>query len=87
MQDPTEKTFTESYLFLLTLLGHYTLARRPEQTLREYAEQIDERYHTKNMSLLNQIYEQILYNNEGNDLQTKEFIPIWKELVDQMRKE
>lgn len=87
MQDPTEKNFTESYLFLLTLLGHYTLARRPEQTLREYAEQIDERYHTKNMSLLNQIYEQILYNNEGNDLQTKEFIPIWKELVDQMRKE
>lgn len=80
-----QKSFEQAYLHLLKLLGHYTWARKPDQTLREYAEQIDERYETNKMGELTYYYEQMLYNNVEKDVNMNDLVTIWKELVARIR--
>lgn len=80
-----QKAFEQAYLHLLKLLGHYTWARKPEQTLREYAKQIDERYETNKMGQLTYYYEQMLYNNVEKDVNMNDLVNIWKELVRRIR--
>lgn len=76
-----QKAFEKAYMHLLTILGHYTWARKPEQTLREYAEQIDERYTTNKMSELTNYYEQLLYNNKELDVKKDDLVVAWRQLV------
>ncbi|SFB14405.1 Transglutaminase-like enzyme, putative cysteine protease [Lentibacillus halodurans] len=78
------KTFQDAYHCLLDLLAHQGLAKKPDQTLREFANRIDARYSTDTMNHLTKHYEQILYKNEVNDQETVKLSQLWKNLMKQI---
>ena len=75
------ETFQDAYHYLIQLLGHYGLAKNPDQTLREYAERIDARYSTDEMGELTSHYERLLYNNEVKGQRSPELTQLWKNLI------
>jgi transglutaminase-like putative cysteine protease len=56
-----DKHFPAAYLALLGQLERYGLSRRPGQTLREYASEVDQFFSSKEMRKLTDSYEQFLY--------------------------
>lgn len=76
-----DKNFEEAYHHLLVALGHYLEARKPEQTLREYAKQIDDHFSSAEMGLLTNYYEQMLYNREIKEVEKDEQIKLWSQLM------
>lgn len=58
------KTFQELYHHLLKLLKQTGKEKENQQTLREYAKQVDLWYDTDAMEQLTTLYEQVLYRNE-----------------------
>lgn len=77
---PNVETYQKAYLYLLKLLKREGLKRNPDQTLRQYAEQVDQRFRTEEMAHLTNFYEQIIYNNQSN-LQTHEISDLWESLI------
>lgn len=78
-------TFDQAYHHLLSLLSHHDLARAPDQTLREYALVVDEKYGTKLMQRLTKDYEQMLYNNKTNKKITIEQIETWRQMIQRIQ--
>ena len=72
---PFDSHFIEWYMGLLSILKWYGFTRKPEQTLREFARQMDDILATDSMSALTKAYEELIYSerkpNEANEeLQT-----------------
>lgn len=78
------KDFGEAYLHLLSMLNRNGLGREPDQTLREYAKQVDARYETHDMGILTDYYERILYRNEFNEAEWKVHAERWKKLMNRI---
>lgn len=78
------KTFQDAYHCLLDLLAYNGLAKKPDQTLREFAKRIDSRYNTDTMKQLTDHYERMLYRNEANDQETVHLSELWKNLMKQI---
>lgn len=78
---PNLQTFQDAYHFILGLLAHRGVAKKPGETLREYAIEIDGKYETEEMSALTKAYERILYRNEmdANDIEAA--IKQWENLI------
>lgn len=76
-----DKNFEEAYHHLLEALKHYCEAKEPQQTLREYAKQIDHQFRSTEMGLLTNYYEQMLYNREIREVQEDEQIKLWNQLM------
>ncbi|WP_058951123.1 transglutaminase TgpA family protein [Oceanobacillus picturae] len=73
--------FQDAYHFLIKLLNHHGVQKQPDQTLREYAQQVDNAYHTDDMKKLTSRYEQMLYQKEYNHVQGRDLTQLWKDLI------
>lgn len=73
--------FQDAYHFLIKLLNHYGVQKQPDQTLREYAQQVDNAYHTDDMKKLTSRYEQMLYQKEYSHVQRRDLTQLWKDLI------
>lgn len=79
------KTYEEAYHHLLALLSYHGLPKQLDVTLREYAAHVDRRYRTKNMSLLTNYYEQMVYNNQLEQIENNdEIVKLWRHLIKQI---
>ncbi|HLR91437.1 MAG TPA: DUF4129 domain-containing transglutaminase family protein, partial [Atopostipes sp.] len=77
-------SFQTAYHFLLKLLEKKGSGKDPQQTLREYAKNIDSLYSSQSMRLLTKEYEQILYNNKQVTFKNNELPQLWKDLVEKV---
>ena len=75
------KTFQDAYHHLMKLLNHYGYGKAPDQTLREFAEQIDTHYASNEMRRLTNSYEQMIYRNDISQLSLNELTQLWKNLI------
>src|SRR5699024_930624 len=57
---PNAKNYQNAYHHLLKVLQNKGMEKKPDQTLREYAKQIDARYGTNEMGELTNYYERML---------------------------
>lgn len=57
------KTFEEVYHYLLVHLGKNGVKKADDQTLREFAAEVDEQYDMNDMQELTNHYEQVLYHD------------------------
>ena len=78
------KTYQDAYHHLMKVLKHYGFAKDPDQTLREFAKRVDDRFATDEMGQLTNHLELILYKNETNNLKTKELPQLWKDLINRI---
>ncbi|WP_100012545.1 transglutaminase TgpA family protein [Lentibacillus sediminis] len=78
---PDAKTYQDAYHHLMRILAHQGLKKDPDQTLREYAKRIDDRFATDNMGRLTNHFEHILYRDELNSEQASELTQLWKDLI------
>ncbi|QKY71453.1 transglutaminase domain-containing protein [Lentibacillus sp. CBA3610] len=78
------KTFQDAYHCLLDLLAHRGFPKKPDQTLREFANRIDSRYGTDTMNKLTRHYERMLYKNEVDNQETVRLSQSWKNLMKQI---
>ncbi|TWI53999.1 transglutaminase TgpA family protein [Halalkalibacter nanhaiisediminis] len=62
-----EKTFIPAYERLLWLLEYVGYRRMDGETLREYAERIDQHFESKEMRLLTAEYERVMYGGKPQD--------------------
>ncbi|WP_141434315.1 DUF4129 domain-containing transglutaminase family protein [Bacillus sp. 03113] len=77
----TDENFEKAYLVLLKQMNNYGLKRRKEQTLRDYAQYIDEFFSTNDMGKLTRRYEQFMYKGslqEGSWIELKQY---WENLI------
>ncbi|WP_181347926.1 transglutaminase domain-containing protein [Thalassobacillus sp. CUG 92003] len=74
-------SYQRAYHFLLKVLAHKGYARKPDQTLRDYAVDIDRRYQSSDMLFLTHQYERILYRNEQRAEQPQRFTELWENLI------
>ncbi|MFD2629584.1 transglutaminase domain-containing protein [Oceanobacillus kapialis] len=73
--------FQDAYHFLIKLLNHRGVVKHPDQTLREYAYEVDKAYQTDDMKKLTNRYEQMLYKNEYSEAQGQDLTQLWKDLI------
>jgi transglutaminase-like putative cysteine protease len=73
--------YQDAYTHLLRLLDHAGFKREPDQTLREYAKQIDARFSTNEMGQLTAHFEKMIYKNELEREKTGELAEVWKNLI------
>lgn len=79
------KSFQRIYQYLLQLLAHEGLQLEKGQTLHEFANRIDNRYRTKDMSRLTAIYERLVYRGQFQYEDTKQITELWKKLIKQIK--
>lgn len=77
-------SYQAAYQFLLRLLNHKGYGKNPQQTLREYAKEIDVLYTTRTMGRLTYEYEQLIYNQGKKNLKNSEFPQLWKDFIQQV---
>lgn len=82
--DGDVNNYRKAYLFLLHLLAHKGLKKTPEQTLREFAGRMDRRFHGDAMKQLTVYYEQMVYHDNIDDVDTDAFEHIWGQLVERI---
>lgn len=75
------KSFDQAYHHLLRLLENHGIGKKKDQTLREYAKYIDERYETNDMRKLTSAYEKMLYNKEIDEEIKNDQIELWERLM------
>ncbi|OZU87662.1 hypothetical protein CIL03_14940 [Virgibacillus indicus] len=78
------KTYQDVYHHLMKVLNHYGFAKEPDQTLREFAKRVDDRFETNEMGQLTSHLELILYKSEMNDVKAKELTQLWKDLINRI---
>ncbi|MFS0560668.1 transglutaminase domain-containing protein [Terribacillus sp. 179-K 1B1 HS] len=81
--EQSEETYGKAYHYLLRLLAHKGFKRQSSQTLREYAQIIDEEFGNKYMSELTAKYERILYRNEKSAPAWINAVELWENLIKQ----
>ncbi|WJE16339.1 transglutaminaseTgpA domain-containing protein [Halobacillus sp. ACCC02827] len=80
-QTNKEDTFEMAYAFLLKALHHKGLKRKQDQTLREYAEEVDRRYQSNEMRRLTNHYERLLYGGGDSMKRWPEVTELWENLI------
>lgn len=76
-----QETFSEAYAALLKELNRCGIKRKSEQTLRDYAQSVDSRFATEEMSELTMHYERVIYGNgEASEIWEK-VKPLWKNVM------
>lgn len=78
------QVFIEAYEHLLATLEQYVHVKEPEQTLREYAREIDQHFHSIEMGQLTNYYEQLLYNDKVEESDMTKQIESWSRLMDRI---
>ena len=68
-------------MLLLKRLAANGLKRQENQTLRDFAGEVDEKLNTVNMLKLTEKYERVLYRNAGSIKEWKESIELWENLI------
>lgn len=76
-----DEDFPAAYFALLSQLSRYGLKRKPDQTLRDYAEYIDEYFSTKDMGTLTENYERYLYKGSLEEGTWKDTKQLWENLI------
>ncbi|MBB6454879.1 transglutaminase-like putative cysteine protease [Salirhabdus euzebyi] len=75
------ETFIKAYKFLLALLASRGMKLKSDQTLREFAYQIDRYMQTNDMRRLTHHYELILYRGDQENGQWKQMNELWEKLI------
>ncbi len=78
------ETFQDAYHYLMKVLNDKGYEKAPDQTLREYADQIDSSYGSKEMGQLTNYYERVLYKNELSNQHVVELTQLWKNLINRI---
>lgn len=76
-----DDSFVEAYHVLLKQLNRRGLKRETGQTLREYAQSIDQYFSTQEMTLLTAQYERYLYGNHLEKDTWKTMRELWENLI------
>lgn len=74
-------TYQAAYQYLLKVLAYKGMGRRDDQTLREYAHQIDRQFQSNEMSILTYHYERILYSQDTDSKQWAKVTELWENLI------
>ncbi|MDL4842001.1 DUF4129 domain-containing transglutaminase family protein [Aquibacillus rhizosphaerae] len=75
------KVYQDAYHFLLKVLDHKGFKREQGQTLRDYANYIDKRFESNEMSRFTHHYERFLYRNEIDSDKWGEMTELWESLI------
>ncbi|WP_061567767.1 DUF4129 domain-containing transglutaminase family protein [Geobacillus stearothermophilus] len=70
-----------AYLALLRQLHDYGLKRKEEETLRQYAIQVDRLFETDEMERLTKSYEQAVYGANSSRIDLREARQLWENLI------
>nr|WP_255640098.1 DUF4129 domain-containing protein [Pseudalkalibacillus hwajinpoensis] len=80
-----EKVISEAYFRLLWLLDLHGIKRGANQTLREYAVQVDQKLQTQEMKELTRRYEENYYRGQTNNEAWDEMKKLWENLIKKMQ--
>ncbi|MCF6139549.1 DUF4129 domain-containing transglutaminase family protein [Pseudalkalibacillus berkeleyi] len=80
-----EKVFQDAYHRLLWLLEQYGVKKRPQQTLREYAIEVDRYLDTGDMKLLTKKYEKERYGLQSQHVDWNDTKELWENLIKRIR--
>ncbi|WP_445613406.1 DUF4129 domain-containing transglutaminase family protein [Geobacillus sp. YF-1] len=70
-----------AYAALLRHLHDYGLKRRPQETLRQYAKEVDRLFETDEMNRLTRLYECVVYGTGLPDRDVREAVQLWENLI------
>ncbi|MGP4082626.1 transglutaminase domain-containing protein [Pseudalkalibacillus sp. R45] len=84
-KDDDERVFNDAYHRLLWLLEQYGIKKRPQQTLREYALEVDRYLDTGDMRILTKKYEHTRYSNNPNQVDWSDTKELWENLIKRIR--
>lgn len=80
-KDDSEETFAKAYLVLLKQLKRAGLERKKDQTLREYADYVDDYYEMDDMKKLTYYYERTIYRGEEASGNWKKAKKSWEKVM------
>ncbi len=75
------EAFLEAYRVLLKQLERRGIKRRPEQTLGDYAQTVDKKFSTADMSMMTKHYEQYLYKGVLEEDSWRTLKEAWERLM------
>ncbi|WP_102028751.1 transglutaminase-like domain-containing protein [Salirhabdus sp. Marseille-P4669] len=78
------ETYVKEYKFLLALLAKKGLKLQSDQTLREFAIEVDKKLHTIEMRRLTSQYEKILYKKDPDETQWGKLTEHWETLINRI---
>ena len=76
-----DEVFFKAYGALLKELSRYGIKRQSEQTLREYANRVDQHFSSAEMEKLTSYYEKIIYGNRNASTMWEEVKPLWESMM------
>ncbi|RFU69275.1 DUF4129 domain-containing protein [Peribacillus saganii] len=76
-----DRTFGKAYAALLQELNRYGLKRPEGQTLREYAQFVDNYFYSNEMKRLTERYEQVVYRGDATLPAWEESRELWENLI------
>ncbi|WP_079525800.1 DUF4129 domain-containing transglutaminase family protein [Halobacillus hunanensis] len=77
-----EDTYDRAFHYLLRVLAHKKgIKRYPNQTLRDYARQVDAHFQSNDMRKLTNHYERALYRNENGIEHWRKVTELWENLI------
>ncbi|MFO1442118.1 DUF4129 domain-containing protein [Bacillus sp. Bva_UNVM-123] len=76
-----DENFPKAYLLLLRELERFGLPRQEGQTLRDYADYVDQFFRTKKMRQLTSRYEELIYRGELEQGSWEETKELWENLI------
>ncbi|MFS0784441.1 transglutaminase domain-containing protein [Bacillus sp. 1P06AnD] len=74
-------SFGPAYKVLLKQLKRYGIAREPDQTLRSFAQYVDQYFSIDEMASLTAIYEQYIYSGKPVQEEWPEVYKLWKKVM------
>ncbi len=80
-----EHVFDDAYHCLLWLLEQYGIKKRPHQTLREFALEVDRNLDTGDMGILTKKYELTRYSNKLSQVDWEDTKELWENLIKRIR--
>ncbi len=80
-----EQVFQDAYHRLLWLLEQYDVKKRPQQTLREYAIEVDRLLDTGDMKILTRKYEKARYGQHDQPVDWMDTKELWENLIKRIR--
>ncbi|WP_042479154.1 DUF4129 domain-containing transglutaminase family protein [Bacillus ndiopicus] len=75
------QSFDLSYSRLLKQLELYGFKRQNYQTLKSFAQEVDEHFGTKDMTILTEAYERMIYSEKGETLDYEQLKENWEYLI------
>lgn len=76
-----DENFAKAYFLLLRELARFGLPRKDEQTLRAYADYVDQFFRSKEMRELTSYYEHFIYRGELEQGSWEEIKELWENLI------